>query len=57
MMFEQLHLHRIEAYVMKDNAPSIHLLMALNFEYEGICRKSIRICDTWEDHMLFSLLK
>lgn len=57
MMFEQLHLHRIEAYVMKDNAPSIHLLMALNFEYEGTCRKVIRICDTWEDHMLFSLLK
>ena len=57
LMFEELDLHRIEAYVMKENKPSIRLLSALNFQLEGICRKSIRIRDKWEDHMLFALIK
>lgn len=57
LMFEKLNLHRIEAYVMEENAPSIRLLKDLNFAYEGICRESIRIRDKWEDHMLFALLR
>ncbi len=57
LMFDELNLHRIEAYVMKENNPSIRLLSDLNFQLEGICRKSIRIRGSWEDHMLFALVK
>lgn len=57
LMFGELNLHRIEAYVMKENVPSIRLLSALNFQLEGICQKSIRIRGSWEDHMLFALVK
>lgn len=56
-MFEELNIHRIEALVMPDNIPSIRLLKRLHFEYEGTCRKAIRIQGEWEDHMLFSLIK
>ncbi len=57
LMFGELGLHRIEAYVMEQNAASIRLLSRLNFECEGICRKSARIRGKWEDHMLFAKLK
>lgn len=57
LMFEELNLHRIEAYVMKDNSASIRLLKDLGFQFEGICRKSIRIRGNWEDHMLFARIK
>lgn len=57
LIFNELNLHRIEAYVMKENTPSIRLLSALQFQLEGICRKSIRIQGRWEDHMLFALIR
>ncbi len=57
LMFQELNLHRIEAYVMEDNAASIRLLKNLGFQYEGTLRKSIRICGNWEDHMLFARLR
>ncbi len=57
VMFGKLNLHRIEAFVMEENTPSIRLLKGLHFKFEGICRKSIRIRGNWEDHMLFALLK
>lgn len=57
LMFEEYHLHRIEAFVMENNLPSIRLLEALGFVYEGTCRQAIRVRGQWEDHMLFSLLR
>lgn len=57
LMFEELGLHRIEAYVMEENTASIRLLKDLDFQFEGICRKSIRVRGNWEDHMLFSRIK
>lgn len=57
VMFDDLRLHRIEAYVMENNKPSIRLLNALGFQYEGICRQAIRIRDNWEDHMLYALIR
>ena len=57
LMFEELGLHRIEAYVMGENAPSIRLLMELGFHYEGVCRQFARIRGDWEDHMLFARIR
>lgn len=57
LMFDELSLHRIEAYVMEENAPSIRLLKALGFQYEGICRQSARIRGNWEDHARFARIR
>lgn len=57
LIFRELHLHRMEAYVMKENQASIRLLEDLGFVYEGTCRELVRIQGNWTDHMLFSLLK
>lgn len=57
LMFEELNIHRIEAYVMEENTASVRLLTDLDFQFEGICRKSIRVRGNWEDHMLFSRIK
>lgn len=57
LMFEELHLHRIEAYVMPKNSASLHLLQSLGFQWEGTCRKSIRIRNNWEDHLLYSIIR
>lgn len=57
LMFDDLSLHRIEAFVMEENVHSIRLLHDLHFQCEGICRKSIKIRGKWEDHMLFARIK
>ena len=57
LMFDDLNLHRIEAYVMEENISSIRLLLALDFHSEGIRRKAIRVRGRWEDHMRFARIK
>lgn len=57
IMFNDLNLHRIKAYVKEDNWPSIHLLESLNFQYEGTCRQSIKIQGEWEDHLQYALIR
>lgn len=57
LMYEELCLHRIEAYVMEENKASVRLLRSLGFQYEGICRQSIRIQNDWKDHMLFARIR
>lgn len=54
LMSGQLDIHRIEAFVVEENAPSIRLLQSLDFRYEGICQKAIKIQSAWREHMLFA---
>lgn len=49
-------LHRIEAYVLPSNLPSIRLLTRLGFELEGTARDYAMIDGLWRDHLQFSLL-
>lgn len=55
-VFAGLGVHRITAWVMQDNAPSIRLLKRLGFRREGVCRDYLRIQGKWRDHLQFSLL-
>lgn len=55
--FTELDLHRIEAYCMPGNEPSINLLESLDFRLEGKLRKYALIQGQYEDHLLFSLLR
>ncbi len=57
LMFEEFHLHRIEATVMPENTASIRLLESLAFQQEGIAREFALIQGKWEDHIRFALIR
>jgi ribosomal-protein-alanine N-acetyltransferase len=54
--FEDLHLHRLEAATMPNNAASIRVLERNGFRREGIARRLLKINGAWEDHMLHALV-
>lgn len=56
-IFEELHLHRIDAYVMPENLNSIYLLESLGFQREGLCRQTAKIQGRWTDHLLYAILR
>ncbi len=55
-LFEQLHLHRLEAAAVTCNRPSRALLESLGFRYEGMARDYLKIDGRWRDHVLYALL-
>ncbi|UJF27801.1 GNAT family N-acetyltransferase [Planococcus sp. 107-1] len=55
--FEQLRLHRIEAYVSPRNMGSIRVLQKTGFLNEGLLREFLYINGVWEDHYQFALLE
>ncbi len=54
--FEDLHLHRLEAATMPNNAASIRVLERNGFRREGIARRLLKINGAWEDHVLHALV-
>ncbi len=54
--FQDLHLHRLEAATMPNNAASIRVLERNGFRQEGLARKLLKINGKWEDHVLHALL-
>lgn len=56
IVFSELRLHRIEAYVHPQNSASIRLLKNLDFAEEGIAYESAFINGTWQDYLRFSLI-
>ncbi len=55
--FEGLALHRVEAAVRSENAPSKALLEALGFQFEGIGRQYLKIDGAWRNHDLYARLR
>ena len=55
--FGELGLHRAEALIDPDNAPSRALAEKLGFRAEGLLRDHLRVGDTWRSEMLYSLLR
>ncbi len=55
-VFAENHMHRIEAFVLPDNKPSINLLTRLGFECEGTARSVIRLHDKFVDHLRYVLI-
>ena len=53
-VFTEHHMHRIEAFVLQHNEPSIRLLLRLGFECEGIARSVIRLDNGYTDHLRFA---
>ena len=56
-LFEDLHVHRIEANTHPDNAPSIEVLRRLGFRAEGVRRESCWVGDSVSDDAIFGLLR
>lgn len=56
ILFEEFHMHRIEAHIMPDNEPSLHLIEKLSFQYEGISFSQARVQGEWTDHKRYSLI-
>lgn len=49
-IFDQWHLHRLEANIMPRNIPSVKVVKKLGFAYEGHSPKYLKINGQWEDH-------
>lgn len=49
ILFTEYHLHRVEAMVHPNNAPSIALLEALWFQREGLSKDAAKVNGKWQD--------
>ncbi len=56
IMFYEEKLHRLVAYIMPANQPSINLIQRLYFSYEGIAREYALIQGIWQDHYQYALI-
>ncbi len=56
IIFEEYHMHRIEAYIMENNKPSLRLIKHLCFQYEGLSCSYARVNGNWEDHRRYVLI-
>lgn len=55
-MFEDVGLHRIEAYIHPDNHSSIALAEKCGFTFDGIAKEYVFMKGTWTDHLRYTLL-
>jgi [ribosomal protein S5]-alanine N-acetyltransferase len=53
--FAEAGLHRIEAGVRPENAPSLRVVRKLGFREEGCSRRFLWIDGDWRDHLIFAL--
>ena len=54
--FDELGLHRIQAFIDPANAASRRLVEKLGFTCEGVLRDNLRVNDIWRNDMLYALL-
>lgn len=55
--FRGAGLHRVEASVRPENAPSLQVVRKLGFVEEGLHRRFLFIDGAWRDHLCFSVLR
>ncbi len=56
ILFAEYPIHRIEAYIMENNEPSMRLIERLSFHYEGLSYDYARIRGIWTNHRRYSLI-
>ena len=57
MMFELLELHRIEAFILPENQPSLNLIKRCGYTYEGVRHSYMSINGRYRDHETFYMLR
>lgn len=55
--FDDLGLHRIQAFIHPDNKASIALVAKFGFRREGLLRDNLRVGEVWRDDVLYALLR
>ncbi len=55
-VFNEFHVHRIEALILPTNLPSIRLVTRLGFDYEGTAKQNLRVNGAWRDHEQYSII-
>lgn len=55
--FRTLDLHRVEANIRPDNAPSLALVARAGFRKEGYSPRYLKIAGRWHDHERWALLR
>jgi [ribosomal protein S5]-alanine N-acetyltransferase len=55
--FGELGLHRVEANIQPENAPSIRLVERLGFRREGFSPRYLKVGGRWRDHERWALLR
>ena len=55
--FTTLGLHRLEANIQPENAPSIALVRKVGFAREGYSRRYLKIGGRWRDHERWAILR
>jgi ribosomal-protein-alanine N-acetyltransferase len=50
LAFHEYGLHRLEANIQPENAPSIALVRGLGFELEGYSPRYLKVAGRWRDH-------
>ncbi|GGM81066.1 ribosomal-protein-alanine N-acetyltransferase [Longimycelium tulufanense] len=53
--FNVAGLHRLEATVRPENAPSLRVLQKLGFREEGLFRRYLDVDGAWRDHLCFAI--
>lgn len=53
---DTLHVRKLIAYCVADNAPSIRVLEKLGFDREGCLRQHSRLDNRWQDELVFGRL-
>lgn len=56
LVMKDYHIHRIEAYIMPSNEPSLRLIQRLGFHNEGISYSYAKVNGSWSDHRRYSLI-
>lgn len=54
--FTVLKLHKIKAYILEENIPSINLAKRAGFNFEGKAVQSIDVNGRWTDHLRYTLV-
>jgi ribosomal-protein-alanine N-acetyltransferase len=55
-IYNELMLHKVNAYIMETNIASIELIKRLGFVLDGISRDYLNLNGRWEDHQIYSLI-
>lgn len=56
LMQAEYHMHRIGAYILPSNLPSIKLVEKIGFEFEGIAKSYVLMNGTWTDHLCYAYI-
>ncbi len=55
--FEEMNIHRIEAFASPTNEPSIKILTGLGMQHEGLMKEHYKRGDTYEDSACYAIMK